>query len=343
MKGAMDYYDQDGRHVIIGEGAIDWFTLTTYDGDQVDIAEQQLIKAYGKSFETVSISGGYIGFKYAEYVVLLKKNTREATHFVVHASAIHSDEMLRRFITTKGFDITRWKCTRIDIQITLHKRPRRRSLNSIGTDLKSGKFGKISNRRKIEVDLRSSETGDTIYIGSAKSEKRRRIYTKFLSNEDGNNEELERYEIQYRHLTAVNILKRVISEGAEGISTNIQKLIKGDASILPEPFIRLLAIDKFQPKMKGVIVNRARKESKTTNTTKWLRSLRYAILKACNQEGSNGLFCRETILEALVISITENPIENWSGWRLTNVYGEIVGLDKVWYDSEVPEHTVQKP
>lgn len=338
----MDYYDQDGRHVIIGEGALDWFTITTYDGDQMTIAENELIKAYGRQFETVSISGGYIGIKYADYVVLLQKNTREATHFVIHASAIHSDVLLRRFITTEGFDITRWKCTRIDIQLTLYKRPRRRSLNSIGTDLKNGKFGKISNRRKIDVDLRSSETGDTIYIGSPKSEKRRRIYTKFLTNDNGDNEELERYEIQYRHLTAVNILKKVISEGAEGISVNIQRLIKGDASILPAKFISLLAIDKFQPKLKGVIVNRARKESKTTNTTKWLRSLRYAILKACNQEGENGRYCRETIMEALVISITENPIEAWTNYKLVNGYGEIVGLDKVWYDVEVPEHTVEQ-
>lgn len=330
----MDYYDNDGRHVIIGEGALDYLNITTYDGKQMEIAERVLIESYGRSMETVSISGGYIGAKYAEFVALYQKNSREATHFMLTCTAIHSDVILRRLITTKDFDITRWKCTRIDIQITLHKRKNRRSLATIGHDLKEGKFGKISNRRKIEVDYRSSDTGDTIYIGSPKSEKRRRIYTKFLTNENSEVEELERYEIQYRHLTAVNILKKVISEGAEGISMMIQRLIKGDCTLLPEPFIRLLAIDKFSPKIKGVIVNRARKESKTTNTTKWLRSLRYAILKACNQEGANGQFCREALMEALVISLTENPIEQWTAYKLVSPYGEIVGLDKVWYDSE---------
>lgn len=328
------YYDHDGRYVVIGAGAVDYLSLTTWNGEQAEIVEKMLERIYNPSMETVSVGHGYIGARYQPDVTFSAKKTPQETHFMLTCSAYNSDKTLRHLILEKGFSIDLWKVTRIDIQITLHKRKNRRSLAKIGQDLKDGKFGEVHNRRKIEVSTQSSDTGDTIYIGSPKSEKRRRIYTKFLTDDQENVIEFERYEIQYRHATAQSAMKKVLSGGVLEIANMIQRIVKGDCEILPEKFIRLLSVNKFEPNVTGIVLNRARKESKTSDITKWWRGLRYAMLRCFNQDGVNGLICRETAFEALVISVTQDNLEPWTGWKLLSPSGEIVSIDRSWYDSE---------
>lgn len=327
------YYDSDGRPIIVGDGAIDYLSMTTYDGMQLQYLENLLNKEWGISTETHSVMH-YIGGKWADYLFAGSKRLGNELHTMVIATSYHSDKLLRHMVVDEKIDLERWSCTRVDIQTTLKARKRDRRLGLIGVDLEKGKYGKISNRREIKVKTIMSADGDTIYIGKPSSEKQRRIYDKYLTSESDTVEKFQRYEIQYRKNTAQGVIKKIISGGVLNINVMIQRIIKGDLTILPDEFVSKLPIDKWQPKIIGVLTNRARKENKTTNTTRWIRNNRYALLRACSQAGENGEICRETLMEAIVIAITGNNIENTGSWRFISGDGEIVDVAGNWYNEE---------
>lgn len=317
------YYADDGRLVIVGEGAIDYLSITTYDGGQDYVISEILRQEYPEMYEKTVINKSYVGIKYAEYVVLAQGMQQKMPHFLLIATGYNSDKILRHMLTDERIDLSKWKVTRIDIQVTLKKKARRTKLITLGMNLEAGKYGDVSNRRKVSVRYQGSETGDTIYIGSPKSEKMRRIYDKFLTDMAGEVIQMERYEIQYRDRTAQSVVNRMIKEGAIEISRVIQKIIKGDMSTLPEKFVEKLSVHRWQPNTKAIIINRAGAPSKTSNTTKWVRQIRYALLRACSQEGINGIESRKALLEALVCAISDDYLEDWSQWRLLSPYGAI--------------------
>jgi hypothetical protein len=327
------YYDAGGRVVVLGDGAIDYLSITTYDQAQYDRLLGILSIEYSDSMEHHAVMS-YEGRKYADYVFAGKGRQQSKNHYILIATAIHSDVLYRHLMTDKDINLDTWKVTRIDIQVTLPEKKRATRLGTIGLNLQNGKYGEVSNRRKVAVKTIIGDTGDTIYIGSPKSEKQRRIYKKILTDIDDNVKDFQRYEIQYRSNTAQSVSNKLRKDSVLNLSTNIQKLVKGDVSLLPEKFTSKLSFHTWNPKMVGEVVNRTRKESKTTNQTKWIRSIRYALLKGCNQEGFNGLFCKQTLMEALVISITENNTEPTESWKLLSPWGEVVSLEGVWYDKE---------
>jgi hypothetical protein len=325
------YYDKDGRPIIVGDGAIDYLSMTTFDPMQLEYIEDILNREWGIT-QTTEVVNQYMGAKWADYVFMGVKRRGTEIHTMVIATSYHSDKLLRHMMVDDRIKIDRWKCTRVDVQTTVKARKRDRRLGLIGVDLEKGKYGKISNRREIKVKNIMSSDGDTIYIGKPSSEKQRRIYDKFLTSEADNVEKFQRYEIQYRHNTAQGVLQKITSGGVLNVNVMIQRVIKGDLSILPSEFVSKLPIDKWQPKVIGVLTNRARRDTKNSNTTKWIRNIRYALLKACSQRGNDGLVCRETLFEAIIIAITESNIENWVNWRLISGEGEIVDVAGNWYN-----------
>lgn len=327
------YYDTGGRAVILGDGAIDYLSVTTYDKDQANRLQEILNTEYWTSNETHSVNS-YIGWKYAEYVFMGAGRQQNKSHYMMIATALHSDVLFRLMATDSVIKMDKWSTTRIDLQVTLPEKKRATRLGTIGLNLQNGKYGAISNRRKIAVKTIIGETGDTIYIGSPKSEKQRRIYKKVLTDIHDNVRDFQRYEIQFRHATAQSISNKIRQGSILDLSTNIQRIVKGDLSLLPEKFTSKLSFHTWQPKMIGEVVNRARKESKTTNVTKWIRSIMYALLKGCMQEGFNGRFCRETLLWVLVVAVTENLTEKSETWKLLSGEGEVVDVTGLWYDKE---------
>lgn len=317
------YYSDDGRLVITGEGAIDYVTLTTYSGVQDSLMAVYLEREYGPSDEKIVIGGNYVGIKYTEYVVLVMGYQKKQPHYMLVATGYNSDKIIRDCITEGKIDLTLWNCTRIDIQVTLKKKARRPRLLNLGANLETGKYGEVSNRRKVKVKVIGSDTGDTIYIGSPTSEKQKRIYDKHLTDVSGNNVHMERYEIQYRSRTAQSVLTRITNKGALELSRQIQRVIKGDMSTLPEPFQKKLSAYSWQPNLSTIVINREKPQDKASDTTKWVKSIRYALLRACSQNGDNGLACRKALLEALVCSISDDYLEDWTLWRLLSPYGAI--------------------
>lgn len=320
----MEYlYSDDGRVVITGEGACDWITLTTYDYWQWDLLKTHVENAFPKAIGNEFLDG-YSGVKYADFLFMGAGKQQGKAHHILHASAYLADVVLRIFQNISTINKKVWSCTRIDIQVTLKPKARRTKLIKLGQYLKEGKYGPISNRRKINVRYQGSDTGDTIYIGSPTSEKMKRIYDKYLTDEDGNSKQYERYEIQYRKRTAQTVFGTILKDGIENISQNIQRIIKGDANLLPIDFQKKLSIYSFSPRIGTITINRAQKEAKESDTTRWVKSIRHALIRACRQSGDNGIYCREIMMRALAESITDNSLVDYRKWRLLDEYGTVI-------------------
>lgn len=333
----MRYHAEDGREVIQGQGAIDYITLTTYNREQMFIVENVLSKLFPNGNEKKKIEG-YYGIQYTDFAFLGHGTQNKEDHHYFSSTGYNSDFLTREIIKQDGFNIELWNCSRIDIQVTIPTKKRRMRLTHIGEELEKGKYGKLSNRREIKFRYWGNPTGDSLYLGSPKSEKQIRIYDKKVYDDNEQEYKMERYEIQLRRKTSLNAFRKIASKGEGNVSKVIESLIRGDINNLPDKLQKKLSSTKWKPNVTPELITRAHTVKKESDTTRWIKTNMNAFARACKQDGKNGIDCRMIMLRAIVAGIDENEMNYYYNWRVLNPDGEIYDIEKWCYTPDSVSH-----
>jgi hypothetical protein len=327
----MKHYDEAGREVVVGEAAIDWLTLTTYSSDLFDKLTDCLTTLYGKSEMKVKLQG-YVGLQYDGNIKLLAGWQKKQPHYMLLVSAYHADQLFRFIRKQTNIPIEEMNCTRVDVQVTERPKRARQRLQKIGLEIEQEKYGQLKNRRAVNVRTISSNTGDTIYLGSPKSEKMVRIYDKHLVTEGGVNRKMERYEIQFKGATAQSVYAKMFGGGVAYLSLTLATIIKGDYELLPVEIQNKLALRKWKSSVVGTLITRAISTPQESNRLKWLRRMVKAIVAACNEPFPHGQIAMEFLLSVIIPILTGNPLENLEGWHLMDDSGNLYNVEHLDYN-----------
>ena len=306
------YIAKDGRPVVAGRPCLDWVSATTRSGDAFEALTLGLQEMFPDS-QTRAVIQRYTGINYTEGVFLGSGYQQGQAHFLLQVSGLQAELVIGRMRQDPTINLEDWSLTRIDIQVTLRPKRRRMPLHKLGVNLQKGKYGKISNRREIDVRTQSSATGDTIYVGGVSSEKMRRIYSKSLVDSNGVLHDFERYEIQFRHGTAKSLMKKINVTDEAVYLDNLVKVLRGDATSLPHEFVKRLAISNWNMEEEGTNIARAAKQKGESNTTKWIFNIRKALEKGCKQEGKDGEICRGIMFDAIFRGMSTDPLADNKG------------------------------
>lgn len=147
--------------IVTHKPLLDWLTLTTFDqetwesfkdnlGDPGQCRFQKRLQYRGLA----NLAGVFVG----------TGQQKQMDHGMIQVSGPGANETGQ---VLRGAD--RVRCTRIDIQITV---PGKLDAIGAGLDIRS-EFG-----NRVSVDILSGNTGDTLYIGSWKSDRFWRVYQK---------------------------------------------------------------------------------------------------------------------------------------------------------------------
>ena len=146
--------------------------------------------------------------------------------------------------------------SRIDVQITVKTKENENDIAKLAyrdatTDNNSLPVGR---RRKLYI-IMGSDGGDTLYIGSPKSDQRGRIYNKEVQSENPAYTKCWRFETQYRNEWATDVARRIHASASDhsgicaGLVANWFSLRGVDVnwfytgSVMPAPLVRTLPTD----------------------------------------------------------------------------------------------------
>lgn len=318
-------YSEDGRLVKVGSASLDYLSITTYDADQFDAMTFLLSENFGTNVRPETIQR-YTGLRYTDGIFMGSGQQPKGAHFMIISSGYDSEKLFRIMRIAPQIKLELWKPTRLDLQCTVPTKARRSSLAKLGDNLRKGVYGEVRDRRSINVRTISSNTGDTVYIGSTSSERMIRLYDKYLVDEQGQKVRHERFEVQFRENTAMRVLQAINQTDSDLYAESKVGVLRGDIRALPQPFVKRTSINKWRVDNEGDKVTRAPDTATETNKTKWLLRLNDAIIGACKQDGVQGIMCRQSIMKALVIACSHDELVDYQAWNLHDEHGELCNI-----------------
>lgn len=186
----------------LNEVACDWLTLSTFDKKQGEIM--------GEYFEFMGMPQAKI-MQYdgrGEGGTFWGKGEQKGfVNYLFQSSGWYSNTWLSSFLDGEyGLDISKWRCSRFDIQLTL--------ATPKGYNLKGWQWVHRNEGRR-SVNHFESKQGDTVYLGSRKSQKLVRVYVKGWIRDDADKVGLQhiRVEFQLRQDIATAVIRKL--EGGE--------------------------------------------------------------------------------------------------------------------------------
>lgn len=257
--------------MIVNQAAIDWMTITSYEKEFgravksfVDNEVEVITKQQSKLL-------GYSGTRVVAYRGSIFLGQSLAGHWMLTASGEIADAIFRHHCLIH----MHVKCTRMDIQVTVPE-PEMWSQRALaGAVADSGRFGTYSHI--------VSQDGQTVYLGSRKSDVFVRIYEKNDAEIDAGRVWL-RYEVEYKADRSNSLYER-LRDGANMGGFLVDSIQRVSAV---EPALG----DVFLPCLAGIPPNRIRLVKELGNTEKWLMNQVFpALQKAVN--GPNGEWVRE--------------------------------------------------
>lgn len=335
------YDDKDGRAIITGIGGVDYLTCTTFN-PYVAQKWEALVRERYPSEPTTHREKMYSGEDYEGVAKVLVGRQSSMPHWKFNFSGVDADSMMVLLHQHDCLFRDDIGITRLDIQITTRKYKNRIPIARIHDNLKAGKYGQIAGSGKTSLHLQSSDTGDTLYVGSQWSDKRTRYYTKNVKSNDDSQYELERYEVMYRRETAEKAAAMIL-EGKEHLDrARINEMLLGDMERLPTKMKVQMRCYAYLKGHNPVYVPRSNEPRIKTSGTRWVMKMADALLKYARQAGENGMTVRGILMRILVMAISTDPLEDVERWTLLSGDGEVVevfGIDYTSGGSDSTEET----
>lgn len=309
---------------IIGVAAVDWVTLTTFNAYTHDRWASALVdRKLGKS--TPAERGGYKGITLADGQIFMGLGRQgNLDHWMLVATGPQAQRTLLDLHQSSLLPREHVACTRIDIQITLLPRSGRPALIQLATDLNEGNLGPWKGRGRPQVRGFTSETGDTLYIGSPTSDKQIRVYDKKVKPKGARTMKLERYEVQYRRKMAESVFRRVVKYADRLDDVYMEANIKATMQPYPDGLLAQLAAWDRLENRHGEGVRLPEVEKQEGAEARWIRSIARAIKRACCQQGADGASARAVLMEALAVSVTEDVYADGTAFKLLSPDGEVL-------------------
>jgi hypothetical protein len=250
--------------LIIDRPAIDWLTLTTFDyklwKQSVEIARYLSGGGYDSESETrVKQYRGRAGEQYFAGEAIQGKQKRN--HFMLRLSGDLSDKYMGHQ-NKPDMD-----CTRIDVQLTLATVMNLDQLKEIYRSAEDGllEHEKAKKQYARDVELRSSQTGYTLYIGARAGDgKFYRIYVKALHNVLYN-----RFEVETKGKDTISgPLYRVLCINP----IHMGRVLAGELSTLPESLQPITDFKYFMRHIEGDIFKMEKRLPDEMATIRWLET-----------------------------------------------------------------------
>jgi hypothetical protein len=310
------------RGAIVGQGAIDYITCSTYNGDQYALVVE-MIDQLNVSRETITpkTARGYqtSSFGWASYG---EGQQAGQPHFLINANGKEADALVTQMLKNPLFNLEAWNCSRLDIQLTAPKN-RAIRLAHLGISLIAGQLGDYKGRGKPQARTIGSKTGDTLYIGSPNSQKMIRFYDKPLIHKR-QREDFERYEIQYRDDYSNPLLAKLFKDRNKMDRGLLMRTLKREYDKLPDGLRMELSFWQVWGLEEGEPLAPDTTDKTESARLKWLKSLKRTLVAMASAQGPAGIEARSILLEAVVIGTTEEPLTGWMDYKLLSPEGEIL-------------------
>jgi len=186
---------------LINKIAPDWFTLSTWNRPQYEIARGEFVRQNWQvekklqQYKGIGLEGNFVG----------EGEQRGVSSYLLQVSGVDSSYFWDDMFTSGRLDSKLWKASRLDLQLTL-----------IVPEYKLVGWEWVNrNEGRRAVTHRESRKGDTIYLGSDGSEKRVRVYVKHWDRDSmGDYSQHIRIEFQLRHNIATAVWNTADWQGA---------------------------------------------------------------------------------------------------------------------------------
>lgn len=308
------------RGTVVGDGAIDYVTLTTYSGDVYsgwrDIVEQMR----GDRAVGGGMLYGYTMERIGDMQIGEGIQDKQP-HFLVSIAGHEADEFMRLLITTATVDIDAINCSRLDVQLTVPKQ-REVRLSYLAQQYQEGQLGEFNGRGRPKVYAYAGNDGDTLYIGSTSSEKVIRFYDKPILLK-GRRQVYERMEVQLRNKKALALLKRIIKAQPNYARATILQYIKTEFNRLPDGLQLSLSVNPYLEDIVGSELKAETTEPEEDRKLRWLKSCRKTFIEIASRQDATGQQARELFLEVLATGTVTGPLVAWMDYRLIGPDGDL--------------------
>ena len=276
--------------------ACDWVTMTTKDREQGETLQDDLATLFEGGHKVMQYKG--YGDGHGLFCGVGKQGG--ADNWLFQASGGDAASWLQ-WLTTEcdWFQIDKWQASRYDIQTTIEM-PQ-------GFVLQGWEFV-AKNEGQNVVTHRTSQTGDTVYLGSPKSRKMARIYVKNWIRDDSGNEGIQhiRLEFQLRREAAnaafwAGASVSLLSGLWDGLNGRTPR-VKGYGACLPAEIVTA-----FDNALESSAVQLEYTKLVAPDTMRWLReSVDSAIRKIANDHDNGNKRVLSELLAQWVAILHDN-------------------------------------
>jgi hypothetical protein len=316
------------RGALIYQGAIDYLTCSTYNGDQyalvvnmidsINVSRETIKARKAKGYDTSSLG-------WASYGEGTQKGNHNQLgglpHFVINANGQEADKLALLMLKEPLFNPEEWNWSRVDIQLTV-KKNRAVRLTTLGQRLDDGLLGEFRGKGKPKPHWQGSSTGDTLYIGSPKSQRMIRFYDKPLVHQR-TRQDFERFEVQYRDDYANPLMRKLFRDRNKLDRDLIMRTLKREYDKLPEALQMELSFYHAWENVSRETIQPDKTEATESSKLRWLKSLRKSLIALASAPGQAGVEARGVLLEALVLGTTSDPLAAHMDYRLLSPDSEI--------------------
>lgn len=316
------------RGALVYQGAIDYLSCSTYNGDQYALVVE-MINSLNVSLDKIQAkkARGYdtSSLGWASYGEGTQKGNHNqlggVPHFVINANGQEADKLVNLMLKDPLFNPAEWNCSRVDIQLTV-RNTRTRRLSHLGIEYLAGKLGEFQGKGRPSVRAIGSKTGDTLYIGSPKSDRMIRFYDKPLIHQR-TKQDFERFEVQYRDSYANPLMLKLFRDRNRLDRELIMRTLKREYDKLPADLQTELSFRDAWNDVAGESMKPDTTDATEASKLRWLRSLRKSLIALASRPGQAGTEARGVLLEALVIGATNDPLAAHMDYRILSPDNEI--------------------
>lgn len=310
------------RNTIKGRLAVDYLYLTTYEKSIADAWAESLGNLNGEAGKG-AVWGIYAGYAWEEGSIKWGEGRQKGErHFCVIASSHWADRLAREIWDCESYNAKTCNVARLDVQITLPKRPPPCRWSQLAADYHDGLCGEFKGRSRPQVEARHSWDGETLYVGAASSDQRYRVYDKPVRV--GSRREIwERTELQLRNKRAKALWGKMVASRSEFDRGAAAAVVRGHLDKWPPGFQARLASWEFLAKTEAAPLVIEKVEQEEGARLKWLKSLRRAMLDLCMEAGKPGEEARALLACTIVRALLLDDGADFRGWAMLSPDGEI--------------------
>lgn len=270
--------------------AIDWLTFTSYE-EQAKETVFSAIRSVGNGAVREGRWLQYSGERGDDYFIGGGQNgsSHHYAAWISGSAANDAARLLRSMM--EGRDHPMPRCTRLDVQVTVERRDRRKpNLLSLAVALRRLLGAEWPRGARPGITFWSSETGDTLYLGNRRSDWMARIYDKPIDDRA-----YIRLEHEYKSMRARSAWTSYLEEGDRALGS----MFAAEWAALP--IVAQTALEMFREIAEGHAPMRPRAVREKPDMERrldWLRGLGIA-LEELLRDDAHGMEAERILMDCI--------------------------------------------